>query len=81
MVLIGTVILVFGYAYSYLALDLYGGTILSSGSGELKLSFEDGCIGWNSYVWVPGPGFVWWNNIVIDSSELKLSSNTGARWY
>ena len=35
VILVGTIILVFGYAYSYLALDLYGGTILSSGSGIL----------------------------------------------
>lgn len=37
VILVGTIILVFGYAYSYLALDLYGGTILSSGSGPMLL--------------------------------------------
>ena len=42
MVLNDTVILVFGYTYSYLALDLYGGTILSSDSVSLKLPFEAG---------------------------------------
>ena len=34
VILVGIIILVFGYSYSYLALDLYGGTILSSGSGS-----------------------------------------------
>ena len=33
----GTIILVFGYAFLYMALDLYGGKILSSGTGELKV--------------------------------------------
>lgn len=37
VILVGSIILVFGYAYSYLALDLYGGTILSSGSGPMLL--------------------------------------------
>ena len=32
--LIGVTILSFGFAYSYLLLDLYGGSLLSSGSGE-----------------------------------------------
>lgn len=31
--LIGFIILVFGQPYSYLALDLYGGSLLSSGAG------------------------------------------------
>ncbi|XP_077984686.1 man(5)GlcNAc(2)-PP-dolichol translocation protein RFT1-like isoform X3 [Glandiceps talaboti] len=35
--LIGLTILVFGYPYSYLLLDLYGGTLLSSGTGPLLL--------------------------------------------
>ena len=34
VVLIGAVILVFGMGYSYLALDVYGGQILSAGSGK-----------------------------------------------
>ena len=43
-VLNGTVILVFGYTYSYLALDLYGGTLLSSGSGELNVVWWSWCL-------------------------------------
>ncbi|KAM8758340.1 man(5)GlcNAc(2)-PP-dolichol translocation protein RFT1 isoform 1-T1 [Rhynchonycteris naso] len=35
--LVGLTITVFGFAYSQLALDLYGGTILSSGSGPVLL--------------------------------------------
>ena len=34
VVLIGVIILVFGYAYSFLLLDLYAGSLLSSGIGE-----------------------------------------------
>ena len=34
VVLIGAVILVFGMGYSDLALDVYGGQILSAGSGK-----------------------------------------------
>ncbi|XP_033104445.1 protein RFT1 homolog [Anneissia japonica] len=37
VVLIGITILVFGYAYSFLLLDLYAGTLLSSGTGPLLL--------------------------------------------
>ncbi|KAM4582655.1 man(5)GlcNAc(2)-PP-dolichol translocation protein RFT1 [Fundulus diaphanus] len=33
VLVIGLIITVFGYAYSHLALDLYGGALLSSGSG------------------------------------------------
>ena len=33
VILIGAIILVFGIPYAYLALDLYGGSMLSSGSG------------------------------------------------
>ena len=33
VLLIALIILSFGYAYSHLALDLYGGSVLSSGSG------------------------------------------------
>lgn len=33
VVVIGLVITVFGYGYSHLALDLYGGSLLSSGAG------------------------------------------------
>jgi oligosaccharide translocation protein RFT1 len=33
--LAGLTITVFGFAYSQLALDIYGGTMLSSGSGML----------------------------------------------
>lgn len=35
--LIGCIILVFGQPYAYLALDLYGGSLLSSGAGPLLL--------------------------------------------
>lgn len=34
MVLIGITILIFGYSYSYLLLDIYGGATLSSGEGR-----------------------------------------------
>lgn len=34
VLVIGLVITVFGYAYSHLALDIYGGSLLSSGSGK-----------------------------------------------
>ncbi|XP_053375538.1 protein RFT1 homolog isoform X2 [Mercenaria mercenaria] len=37
VILIGIIILFFGIPYSYLALDLYGGTMLSSGSGPMLL--------------------------------------------
>lgn len=33
VLLIGLIITAFGYSYSYLALDMYGGDILSSGTG------------------------------------------------
>lgn len=33
VLVIGLIITVFGYGYSYLALDIYGGTLLSSGAG------------------------------------------------
>lgn len=33
VLVIGLIIAVFGYAYSYLALDIYGGSLLSSGAG------------------------------------------------
>ncbi|XP_070558753.1 man(5)GlcNAc(2)-PP-dolichol translocation protein RFT1-like isoform X2 [Ptychodera flava] len=36
--LLGMTILVFGYPYAYLLLDLYGGSLLSSGSGPTLLS-------------------------------------------
>ena len=36
--LVGLIILVFGYAYSFLLLDLYGGTLLSSDTGKLETS-------------------------------------------
>lgn len=39
VILIGSVILVFGIPYSYLALDLYGGAVLSSGSGPYLLQW------------------------------------------
>ncbi|XP_061171320.1 protein RFT1 homolog isoform X1 [Saccostrea echinata] len=35
--LIGSIILVFGQSYAFLALDLYGGSLLSAGSGPLLL--------------------------------------------
>lgn len=34
VLVIGLVITVFGYSFSYLALDIYGGPLLSSGAGE-----------------------------------------------
>lgn len=34
VLVIGLVITVFGYSFSYLALDIYGGSLLSSGEGE-----------------------------------------------
>ncbi|XP_022104957.1 protein RFT1 homolog [Acanthaster planci] len=37
VVLIGSTILVFGQAYSYLLLDIYGGSLLSTGSGPTLL--------------------------------------------
>ena len=33
VLVIGLIITVFGYAYSHLALDIYGGSLLSSGTG------------------------------------------------
>ncbi|KAH3887483.1 protein RFT1 homolog isoform X2 [Dreissena polymorpha] len=37
VILLGGIILVFGMAYSFLALDLYGGSILSTGAGPVLL--------------------------------------------
>ena len=37
VVLVGMTFLVFGYSYSFLLLDIYGGTTLSSGEGNLQL--------------------------------------------
>uniref|UniRef100_A0A4W4F2G4 Protein RFT1 homolog n=1 Tax=Electrophorus electricus TaxID=8005 RepID=A0A4W4F2G4_ELEEL len=37
VLLIGLIITVFGYSYSYLALDIYGGELLSSGTGPTLL--------------------------------------------
>lgn len=37
VLVIGLIIAVFGYAYSYLALDIYGGSLLSSGAGPSLL--------------------------------------------
>ena len=34
VLVIGLIITVFGYAYSHLALDIYGGSLLSSGAGK-----------------------------------------------
>lgn len=34
VLVIGLVITVFGYSFSHLALDIYGGTLLSSGAGK-----------------------------------------------
>lgn len=34
VLVIGLVIAVFGYAFSHLALDIYGGSLLSSGAGK-----------------------------------------------
>lgn len=34
VLVIGLIITVFGYAYSQLALDIYGGSLLSSGAGK-----------------------------------------------
>ncbi|XP_064605676.1 protein RFT1 homolog isoform X2 [Liolophura sinensis] len=38
--LIGITVLVFGYSYSYLALDIYGGNMLSSGQGPTLLRWH-----------------------------------------
>lgn len=35
VLVVGLIITVFGYAYSHLALDVYGGSLLSSGAGRL----------------------------------------------
>ena len=37
VILIGLIILTFGYSYAYLALDLYGGQVLSSGTGNMMV--------------------------------------------
>ncbi len=37
VVLVGLIITVFGYAYSHLALDIYGGELLSSGAGNSQI--------------------------------------------
>lgn len=37
VLIIALVILSFGYAYSYLALDIYGGSLLSDGEGPMLL--------------------------------------------
>ncbi|CAL8335567.1 unnamed protein product [Lota lota] len=37
VVVMGLVVMVFGYAYSHLALDVYGGSLLSSGAGPVLL--------------------------------------------
>lgn len=37
VLLIGLIITVFGYAYSHLALDIYGGELLSSGAGKSQI--------------------------------------------
>ncbi|XP_042354466.1 protein RFT1 homolog [Plectropomus leopardus] len=37
VLVIGLIISVFGYAYSHLALDIYGGSLLSSGAGPILL--------------------------------------------
>lgn len=48
MILIGITILVFGYSYSYLLLDIYGGTTLSGGEGrsadQLSVAFIAGSL-------------------------------------
>ncbi|XP_036389755.1 protein RFT1 homolog [Megalops cyprinoides] len=44
VLVIGLVITVFGYAYSYLALDLYGGSLLSSGTGPSLLRWYSGYV-------------------------------------
>lgn len=40
VLLIGLTITVFGYAYSQLALDIYGGSMLSSGTGKDLQSWQ-----------------------------------------
>ncbi|CAL8401850.1 unnamed protein product [Arctogadus glacialis] len=44
VVVVGMVITVFGYAYSHLALDLYGGTLLSAGAGPILLRVYSGYV-------------------------------------
>ena len=42
--LIGCIILVFGQSYAFLALDLYGGSLLSSGAGKIPdMSYHNTC--------------------------------------
>ncbi|MBN3296897.1 RFT1 protein, partial [Amia calva] len=44
VLLIGLIITVFGQAYSHLALDLYGGPLLSSGTGPVLLRWYSGYV-------------------------------------
>ncbi|XP_010767813.1 protein RFT1 homolog [Notothenia coriiceps] len=44
VLVVGLIISVFGYAYSHLALDLYGGSLLSSGAGPTLLRFYSGYV-------------------------------------
>ncbi|KAJ8257890.1 hypothetical protein GJAV_G00190830 [Gymnothorax javanicus] len=44
VLVVGLIITVFGYAYSYLALDLYGGSLLSSGTGPSLLRWYSGYV-------------------------------------
>ncbi|KAJ8408147.1 hypothetical protein AAFF_G00263750 [Aldrovandia affinis] len=44
VLVIGLIITVFGYAYSYLALDIYGGDMLSSGTGPILLRWYSGYV-------------------------------------
>ncbi|XP_064154766.1 protein RFT1 homolog [Anguilla rostrata] len=44
VLVVGLIITVFGYAYSYLALDLYGGSLLSSGTGPTLLRWYSGYV-------------------------------------
>ncbi|XP_061114253.1 protein RFT1 homolog [Conger conger] len=44
VLVVGLIITVFGYAYSYLALDLYGGSLLSSGTGPSLLRCYSGYV-------------------------------------
>ncbi len=45
--IVGLIILVFGYNYSHLALDLYGGKIISDGIGKHCC-----CLFVNNYLWL-----------------------------
>lgn len=44
VLLIGLIITAFGYSYSHLALDMYGGELLSSGTGKTWMKIKHSLI-------------------------------------